>query len=94
MWVHDGVGVGVYLLVCVCACRLAKSHSLSTKELHAQQGEYHDEKEKEKEQTDNGFHRVQQRHHQVPQRGPVPEKHRRSRVKTSHGLVCSTLESH
>ena len=89
-----GVGVGVCPHVFVCKQVSKKSHSLSTKELHAQQGEYHDEKEQEKEQTDNGFHRVQQRHHQVPQRGPVPETHRPSRVKHSSWFGFSMFEHH
>lgn len=47
-------------------------HSLSSKELHAQQGKDHNKEEEEEEQADDGFHWVEQRHHQIPQRVPIP----------------------
>lgn len=46
---------------------------LSSKQLHAKQSKDHDEEEEEEEQADDGLHGVQQRHHQIPQGGPVPE---------------------
>lgn len=47
-------------------------HSLSPEQLHAQQGEDHDEEEEQEEQADDGLHGVEQGHHQVPQGVPVP----------------------
>lgn len=41
-------------------------HSLSTKQLHAQQGEDHNEEEEEEQQADDRLHGVQQGHYQVP----------------------------
>lgn len=47
-------------------------HSLSTKELHSQKGKDDDEQEKEEQQADDGFHGVEKRDDQVPERCPVP----------------------
>lgn len=62
---------------------------LSTKQLHPQQGKDHDEEEEEEKQTDNGFHGVQQRNHQVSERSPVPEvdkgKWKRKKDNTVNG---------
>ncbi len=41
-------------------------------DLHSKKSEDEDEEEEEKEKGDDGLHAGQQRHHQVPQRGPVP----------------------
>lgn len=49
-------------------------HSLSSEELHAQQGKDHDEEEQEEEQTDDGLHGVQEGNDKVPQRVPVSDR--------------------
>lgn len=52
--------------------RESTEHSLSTKELHSQKGKDNDEQEKEEQQADDGFHGVEKRDDQVPERCPVP----------------------
>lgn len=52
--------------------RESAEHSLSTKELHSQKGKDNDEQEKEEQQADDGFHGVEKRDDQVPERCPVP----------------------
>lgn len=44
------------------------------KHLHAQEGEDDDEEEEKEEQRRNGADRVEERGHQITQRGPVPGK--------------------
>lgn len=56
------------LFLCLCG------YWLSSKQLHPQQGEDHNEEEEEEEQTDDGLHGVEQRNHQVSKRSPVPEE--------------------
>ena len=46
--------------------------SPAPEELHAKQGEDHNEEEEEEEQADDGLHGAHERHHQVPEGGPVP----------------------
>lgn len=48
------------------------SKLLATKQLHAQQSEDNDEEEEQEQEADDGLHGVEQRHHQVSQRVPVP----------------------
>lgn len=50
----------------------AAGHLLATKELHSQKCEDDNEQEKEKQQADDGFHGVEERDDQVPERRPVP----------------------
>ena len=50
------------------------NHSLSSKELHAKQGEDEDEEEEEEQKTEDGAHTAQQWDDQVTQVGPVPGK--------------------
>lgn len=45
----------------------------ATKQLHPKQSENHNEQEEQEEEADDGLHGAHQRHHQVPQRGPVPD---------------------
>ena len=47
-------------------------YSLSSKELHAKQGEDEDEEEEKEQETEDGTHTAQQRDDKVPQVGPVP----------------------
>ena len=42
------------------------------KDLHAEESKDEDEEEEEEEKGEDGGDGVHQRHHQVPQRGPVP----------------------
>ena len=42
------------------------------KDLHAEESKDEDEEEEEEEEGEDGGDGVHQRHHQVPQRGPVP----------------------
>lgn len=58
-------------------------YSLSSKELHAQQGKHHDEEEEEEEQTDDGLHGVQEGNDEIPQRVPVPVRNMQSKPKFS-----------
>lgn len=51
---------------------IKKKYSLATKQLHTQQSKDHNEEEEEEEKADDRLHGVQQGHHQVPQRVPVP----------------------
>lgn len=44
---------------------------LSPKKLHAKQGENDDEEEEQQQQGGDGFHGVEQRGHQVTERGPM-----------------------
>lgn len=39
-------------------CLSVSGHSLSSKQLHPQQGEDHDEEEEKEQQTDDGLHGV------------------------------------
>lgn len=55
--------------------RLTGKVKLSSKDLHAQQGENDNEKKEEKEQAGNGAHGVQQRSHQITEGCPVSGKH-------------------
>lgn len=48
------------------------NYSLATKQLHAQQSKDYDEEEEEEQQADDRLHGIQQGHHQIPQRVPVP----------------------
>lgn len=48
-------------------------HLPAPKELHPQQSEDQDEEEEQEEQAYDGFHGAHERHHQVPQRRPVPK---------------------
>ena len=52
--------------------RGSAEHLLATKELHSQKGKDDDKEEKEEQQADDGFHGVEKRHDQVPERCPVP----------------------
>lgn len=61
------------------------SDLLSSKELHPQQGKDHDEQEQQEQQTDDGFHGVQQGHHQIPQGIPVPGLDQNSQGRKSVG---------
>ena len=54
--------------------REAAEHSLAAEELHSQKGKDNDEQEKEEQQADDGFHGVEKRDDQVPERCPVPAK--------------------
>lgn len=47
-------------------------HLLAAKELHSQKGEHYNKEEKEEQQADDGFHGVEKRDDQVPERRPVP----------------------
>lgn len=49
-----------------------REHLLAAEELHSQKGEDHDEQEEEEQQADDGFHGVEKRDDQVPERCPVP----------------------
>lgn len=49
-------------------------YSLSSKELHAKQGEDEDEEEEKEQETEDGTHTAQQRDDKVPQVGPVSVK--------------------
>lgn len=48
-----------------------RDHSLSSKELHAQQSEDNNEEEEEEEQADDRLHWIKEGDHQVPQWVPV-----------------------
>lgn len=52
--------------------REAAEHLLATEKLHSQKCKDDDEQEKEEQQADDGFHGVEKRDHQVPERCPVP----------------------
>lgn len=67
----------------LCGVRM---YSLSSEELHPQQGKHHDEEEEEEEQTDDGLHGVQEGDDQIPQRVPVPVRKQREYSHHSEGL--------
>ena len=49
-----------------------ESYDDSDKDLHAEESKDEDEEEEEEEEGEDGGDGVHQRHHQVPQRGPIP----------------------
>lgn len=63
--------------------------SLSSEELHPQQGEDYNEEEEEEEQADDGLHGVEQRHDKVTQRSPVPGKNKQ---KVFFSVQCYVFE--
>lgn len=63
-------------------------YSPSTEKLHPQQGEYHGEEEEEKKKTNDGLHGAHERHHQVPERGPVSGKKEPVQHKNSDRSCC------
>ena len=58
-----------------------RDHSLSPKELHAQQSEDHDEEEEQEEQADDGLHGIKERDHEVPQGVPISERKQQHRER-------------
>ena len=61
--------------VAKATARWGPTHHLpASEELHAQQGEHNHEEEEQEQQADDGLHGAHQRHHQVPERGPVSGK--------------------
>lgn len=57
---------------------------LSSKDLHAQQGEDDNKEEEEEEQAGDRAHGVQERSHQITERCPVSGKHNIFTFLTSH----------
>lgn len=58
-------------------------HSLSSKELHAQQSKDHNEEEEEEQQADDGLHWIKEGDYEVPQRVPVSGKKQQKQMKVA-----------
>lgn len=54
---------------------LVRKVEFTAEHLHAEQSEDDDKEEEEEQERRDGAHRVQQRHHQVTERRPVPNTH-------------------
>ena len=68
-----------------------REYSLSSEQLHAQQGKDEDEEEEKEQETEDGTHAAQQRDDEVPQIGPVPARDNKlqSIPKVTKKLFCS-----
>lgn len=67
-----------------CVSVRGRGHSLSSKELHAQQSEDHDEEEEEEQQADDGLHWIKEGDYEVPQRVPVSGKKQQNQMRVPH----------
>lgn len=67
--------------MCVSVC--GRDHSLSSKELHAQQSEDHNEEEEEEQQADDGLHWIKEGDYKVPQWVPVSVRKQQEQMKAA-----------
>lgn len=68
-----------------------RGHSLSSKELHAQQSEDHNEEEEEEQQADDGLHWIKEGDYEVPQRVPVSGKKQQKQMKIARISEATTM---